>query len=161
MKSENPISPSFPKDLPSLVLFLAVVLGVGITIGVLNTPGAWYEALQKPPFNPPNWVFAPAWTILYILIAIAGWRTFLRAPDSRVMKIWYGQMVLNWIWSPLFFTLHFMWTAFAVIAAMLYLILNFIGGSWQTDRLSAQLFIPYALWTCFAGILNLSLALLN
>ena len=70
-------------------------------------------------------------------------------------------MVLNWIWSPLFFTFHFMWTAFAVIAAMLYLILNFIGGSWQVDRLSAQLFIPYALWTCFAGVLNLSLALLN
>ncbi|GAB2187612.1 TspO/MBR family protein [Roseibium sp. LAB1] len=161
MKSENQGSPSFPKKLFLLVLFLAVVLGVGITIGILNTPGSWYEALLKPPFNPPNWIFAPVWTVLYILIAIAGWRTFLRAHDGRVMQIWYGQMVLNWIWSPLFFTLHFMWTAFAVIAVMLYLILNFIGGSWRADRLSALLFIPYALWTGFAGLLNLSLALLN
>ncbi len=161
MSSENPSSPPFARHLPLLVLFLAIVLGAGITIGILNTPGAWYEALRKPPFNPPNWVFAPVWTILYVMIAIAGWRTYLRVGNSRIMQIWYGQMILNWVWSPLFFTLHYMWTALGVITVMLYLILNFIGGNWRADRLSALLFIPYALWTGFAGLLNLSLALLN
>lgn len=61
---------------PILLLFLVVVIGVGLTIGLTIRPGEWYTSLIKPPFNPPNWIFGPAWTILYILIAIAGWRTW-------------------------------------------------------------------------------------
>jgi len=144
-----------------LVLFLTVVIGIGLLIGTLTAPGAWYEALNKPPFNPPDWIFAPVWTVLYVLIAVAGWRTFLRAPGSRVMYIWYAQMALNWLWSPLFFGLHLLWTAFAVILALLYLVLNFIGGNWRADRPAALMFVPYAVWVGFAALLNLSLAVIN
>jgi len=144
-----------------LVLFLLVVIVVGGLIGIANVPGPWYQSLAKPPFNPPNWVFAPVWFTLYVLIAIAGWRTFEAAPRSARMVLWGGQMLLNWTWSPVWFTLHALWPAFAVIAAILLLILAFIASSWRRDRVSAVLFIPYALWVSFASALNLSIALLN
>ena len=63
-------------ELGSLVLFVALVLGGGLIIGFATAPGAWYAALSKPPFSPPNWIFAPVWSTLYIIIAIAGWRVW-------------------------------------------------------------------------------------
>ena len=87
----------------SLLLFQALVLGGGITIGIVTAPGDWYAALVKPPYNPPNWIFAPVWTTLYILIAVAGWRIWKRGQDSWSMKIWWAQLVMNFIWSPIFF----------------------------------------------------------
>lgn len=136
-------------------------MSVGIFIGTQTAPGSWYQDLRKPAFNPPNWIFGPVWTVLYIFIAVAGWRTWLKAPRSAAMAFWYGQMGLNWAWSPLFFTAHMMWAAFAVIVAMFALILLFIRARWHSDRVSAALFLPYAAWTGFAGLLNLSLAMLN
>lgn len=150
-----------PRALGLLALFLAVVIGVGALIGISTAPGEWYASLQKPPFNPPNWVFGPAWSVLYVLIAVAGWRTFLRAPGGTTMKLWYGQMVLNWVWSPIWFALHLLWPAFAIIVAMFVLIVAFIARSWREDRTAALLFVPYALWIAFAGLLNLSVAILN
>ena len=66
-----------PRALGLLAVFLLVVIVAGGFIGVANLPDGWYQALAKPPFNPPNWVFGPVWFALYVLIAIAGWRTFL------------------------------------------------------------------------------------
>ena len=145
----------------SLVLFLGLVLGGGLAIGVLVAPGEWYANLNKPPFNPPNWLFGPVWFALYVLIAIAGWRTFLAEPNGTAMKLWYGQMVLNWLWSPVWFGLHLLWPAFVVIIAILALIVAFIARRWNSDRLSAWLFVPYAAWVAFASLLNLSIAILN
>jgi tryptophan-rich sensory protein len=70
-------------------------------------------------------------------------------------------MVLNWAWSPTWFTLHLLWPAFAIIAAILMLIVAFIAVTWRSDRVSALLFVPYALWVAFASTLNLSIAILN
>ena len=142
-----------------LVFFLVLVLGVGSTIGVLTAPSDWFASLAKPPFNPPNWVFAPVWFTLYVLIALAGWRTFLQAPTSPQMWLWAGQMALNWLWSPTWFTLHLLWPAFVVLVLML--VLGFIAVSWRRDRVASGLFIPYAAWVVFAGLLNFSIALLN
>jgi len=150
-----------PRALVLLGVFLAVVIGVGALIGVSTAPGEWYANLQKPPFNPPNWIFGPVWFALYVLIAVAGWRTFLAEPKGAAMKLWYGQMVLNWLWSPVWFSLHLLWPAFAVIAAMLLLIVLFISNRWTRDRISAWLFVPYAAWVAFASLLNLSIAVLN
>jgi benzodiazapine receptor len=150
-----------PRALALLAVFLIVVIAVGGVIGTANLPGLWYQGLAKPPFNPPNWVFGPTWLILYVLIAIAGWRTFLEDATSPRMWIWYAQMVLNWLWSPTWFTLHLLWPAFAVIIAILALILAFVATSWRRDRISAWLFVPYALWVAFASLLNLSIAILN
>lgn len=150
-----------PRSLGLLAVFLVVVLGVGALLGLSTAPGEWYASLDKPAFNPPNWIFAPVWTTLYVLIAIAGWRTFLTDRHSAGMRFWYGQMVLNWLWSPVFFTLHWLWPAMLIIVLMLASILAFIGNRWNRDRLSAWLFVPYAAWVSFASLLNLAVAIAN
>lgn len=149
-----------PRSLWLLAGFLVVVIGVGALIGVTTAPGEWYQSLDKPVFNPPNWVFAPVWFALYVLIAIAGWRTFLREPGGMAMKLWGGQMLLNWLWSPVF-SLHWLWPAFVVIAALWVTVVAFITASRHDDTVSAWLFAPYLAWISFAAVLNLSIAILN
>lgn len=140
-----------------LALFVALTLAGGLLIGILNIPGAWYAGLQKPPFNPPNWIFAPVWTVLYVFIGIAGARCWARGPSSVAMRAWFAQIVLNFAWSPVFFTLHQMTAALVIILALLATILVFIALVWRSDRLSGLLFLPYALWVAFASLLNGSL----
>ncbi|MBZ9798966.1 TspO/MBR family protein [Mesorhizobium sp. ES1-4] len=146
---------------PSLLLFLVVVLGGDLLIGYATLPGAWYASLAKPPFNPPNWVFAPAWTLLYVLIAIAGWRTWLGDPAGTAMKVWGAQLVLNFLWSPTFFGARMMGLALVVIVLLLASIALFIASVWNRDRPSGWLFAPYAAWVTFATLLNASLLWLN
>jgi benzodiazapine receptor len=145
----------------ALAVFLVVVIGVGALIGFATAPDGWYAKLAKPPFNPPNWIFAPVWLTLYVLIATAGWRTFERDPSSLPMLLWILQMILNWAWSPTWFTLHLLWPAFGIIIAILAMIVGFIVANWRRDRVAALLFTPYALWVAFASSLNLSIAILN
>ncbi len=144
-----------------LVLFILLVVGVGWLIGLSTLPGPWYEALQKPWFNPPNWLFGPAWTVLYVLIAIAGWRSWQRDRSGRLMTLWWVQLVLNFLWSPVFFGAERIGPALVVILALLAVILAFIASAWQRDRVSAWLFIPYAAWVAFATCLNASIWWLN
>ena len=141
--------------------FLCLVPAAGLLIGVLNRPGAWYAALNKPSFNPPDAVFAPVWTVLFLLIAVAGYRTYEAEPRGAAMKLWIVQMALNFAWSPIFFSLHRMDVALGVIAAMFAAIVAFIWRQWTADRLAASLFLPYVAWVAFAMTLNLSLLLLN
>lgn len=144
----------------TLGIFLLIVVGMGAVLGLTIQPGAWYASLTKPPFNPRNWVFGPAWTILYILIAIAGWRTWkVEGLTGPRMKIWYGQMILNWLWTPIFFGMHAMAFGLAIILGLLALILYFLVRT--RDAVARICFIPYALWVVFASILNASLLLLN
>jgi translocator protein len=145
----------------ALVVFLAAVLSCGLTIGVVFTPGAWYAGLEKPPFNPPNAIFPPAWTLLYILIAIAGWRVWMRAPRSPEMKLWFTQMALNFLWTPVFFGAHLMAAGLAVILALLAVITAFIATTRRRDPVAALLFLPYWGWVAFASLLNGSLLVLN
>ncbi|MER9396205.1 MULTISPECIES: TspO/MBR family protein [unclassified Mesorhizobium] len=145
----------------SLLLFLLLVFGGGLLIGYATLPGEWYASLAKPPFNPPNWVFAPAWTLLYVLIAVAGWRTWERERAAAAMKIWALQLVLNFAWSPTFFGAKQMGPALVVILALLASIALFIATVWNRDRVSGWLFAPYAAWVAFATLLNASLLLLN
>ncbi|KQV84241.1 TspO/MBR family protein [Rhizobium sp. Root1220] len=143
------------------IIFVAIVLGGGVAIGVNNLPGEWYQSLAKPPFNPPNWVFGPAWSILYVLIGIAGARTWMRGHLSIGMLIWAWQVVFNFLWSPFFFGLEMPVAALAVIVVLLVLILAFIRNRWNADRVAAWLFVPYAAWVGFATILNASIVYLN
>lgn len=145
----------------ALAAFLLLVPGVGTLIGFLTAPGEWYAALEKPAFNPPDWVFAPVWTLLYVLVAIAGWRTWRRG-HSTAMRLWWTQLLLNFAWSPAFFWLHSISGALVVVALLLVFIVLFIGASWKDDdRASALLFLPYALWVAFATLLNASIMRLN
>jgi len=144
-----------------LTLFLLLVVGGGVAIGFLTAPGEWYAGLAKPPFNPPNWVFAPVWTVLYVLIAVAGWRTFERDRSSWPMKLWWAQLVLNFLWSPVFFAAHRIGLALLVILLLLAAILAFLVMSWRQSRVAAWLFAAYAAWVAFAAVLNGSIWLLN
>ncbi len=140
------------------VVFLAVVIGGGLAIGSVTRPDGWYAALAKPPFNPPNWVFAPVWTLLYVMIAVAGARTYERIHG---FALWVAQMALNFAWTPAYFVLHRPSVALVIILALLAAILMFIRSRWTTDRISALLFVPYAAWTAFAVLLNVSIVVLN
>ncbi|WP_170372407.1 TspO/MBR family protein [Ruegeria arenilitoris] len=143
------------------IAFLVLVLGGGILIGTLTGPGEWYANLNKPVFNPPGWVFGPVWTVLYVLIAMAGWRQFERDRGSPAMRLWWAQLGLNFLWSPAFFVLHQPWLALAVILSLLVVIVLFIKHVRPVDRVSAWAFVPYLAWVAFATVLNLSTAVLN
>lgn len=145
----------------SLLFFLVLVVGGGIAIGYLTPPGEWYAQLTKPAFTPPGWIFGPVWTALYILIAVAGWRVWLSVGGGRPMKLWWTQLVLNFLWSPVFFSAHQIGLSVAVVLLLLAAILGFIAVSWRRDRIAAWLFVPYAAWVAFATLLNISLLILN
>lgn len=148
-------------ELTALFAFLAIVLAGGLAIGILTAPGVWYAALNKPPFSPPNWIFPPVWTTLYIMIAIAGWRVWRQGRNNTAMKLWLVQLALNFAWSPVFFFAHRIDLALGVIGLLLIAIVGFIMLSWRGDRIASVLFVPYAAWVMFASVLNGAIWLLN
>jgi tryptophan-rich sensory protein len=145
----------------SLLGFLVVVVGGGWLIGYFNRPGAWYMEIAKPGFTPPGWAFGPVWTVLYVLIAIAGWRTLLESPRSARMLLWWAQLAINFSWSPIFFSAHQIGAALLVLILLLAANVSFVGLSWRTDRIAAWLFVPYVFWTAFAFVLNAAIFSLN
>jgi len=145
----------------ALIPFFLLVVGGGLLIGFLTAPGPWYQALAKPSFNPPNWLFGPVWTVLYVLIALAGWRVWRVGPSGTAMKLWWLQLALNFMWSPAFFGLQQIGLALVVIVALLICIIAFIAAAWNLDRIAVWLFIPYAAWVAFATLLNASILFLN
>jgi len=144
----------------ALALFLLLVIGGGLAIGSVTVPAGWYADLAKPSFNPPGVVFGPVWTLLYVLIAVAGWRVW-KAGLKRPMRLWWAQLTLNFAWSPTFFLAHQIGLALAIILLMLAAILTFIAATWRTERTAAWLFVPYAAWVAFAALLNGSILALN
>lgn len=147
----------------TLLGFLIVVMGGGALIGTLTGPDGWYGALAKPSYNPPDRVFAPVWSALYAMIAVAGWRAWHRRGlgGARAMMWWYVQMLLNFLWTPVFFAAHRIDLALVIILMLLVAIVAFVLENLREDRLSAVLFLPYAAWVGFASALNLALLRLN
>lgn len=147
-----------------LVGFLALTLGVGVFAGLVTEPNvlSWYPALTKPSFNPPNWVFAPVWTTLYILMAIAGWRVWrITDFDSRALLFWAAQLVLNFAWSFIFFGAHEIGLALIEIAALWLMVLLTMIAFFGIDRIAGWLFVPYLAWVSFAAALNGAIHQLN
>ena len=149
------------KKMLPLVLFVLLVVGGGLVIGWLTAPDEWYAQLAKPTFNPPAWLFGPVWTLLYVLIAVAGWRVWRQDPTGVPMKLWWAQLVLNFLWSPVFFAAHRIGFALVVIVALFVLIVAFIAFARRQERIAAGLFVPYAVWVAFATALNASIFVLN
>ncbi|MDP2120370.1 MAG: TspO/MBR family protein [Hoeflea sp.] len=145
----------------TLIVFVVLTVAGGSLIGVFSMPGPWYQELAKPWFNPPNWIFGPVWTVLYILIGIAGARVWIRDRSGPLPKVWFAQIALNFLWPLVFFTAQRPDLALVVLAGMLVSILAFIALAWRRDRPSALMFLPYALWVSFAGLLNAALWWLN
>ena len=145
----------------TLIIFVAAVTGIGGLIGTTFAVDAWYEALNKPPFMPPPAAFGVVWPILYVLIAIAGWRVFTSEGATPGWGLWLAQLVLNWVWSPMFFGAHQIFWGKWIIVGTLALSLAFISVTWEKDRLSALCFFPYVAWLAFALLLNISIWMLN
>ncbi|MCU0832291.1 MAG: tryptophan-rich sensory protein [Rhizobiaceae bacterium] len=155
-------SPASTRDYALLAGFILVVFGIGSAIGIFFAPGGWYAALEKPAFNPPDWLFGPVWTILYIMIAVAGWRTVRADKAGLQTTLWFAQLGFNFLWSPVFFGLHLMWVAAFVAAGMLMTSLAFaLTARRNGDTVSALLFVPYLAWISFALLLNITLAAMN
>ncbi len=145
-----------------VVSFLAAALGSAATTNGVTT---WYTTIVKPTWNPPNWVFAPVWTTLYLLMSIAAWRAWRAAatPSEATKTLWlYGaQLVLNALWSVLFFSLHRPDLALLEIVLFLALLITLFVRFARTDRLAAVLWSPYVAWVSFASFLNYTIWSLN
>ena len=143
-----------------LAAFLVVVVSVGFTIGLTIRPGELYQMLEKPFFTPPNWVFGPTWTVVYILIAVAGWRVWLtEGMTSAVFGLWVAQMALNWAWTPTFFGAH--WTGFGLSIILSLLGVSVAFMTMAKDRIATLCFAPYVVWLLYASALNLAIVALN
>ena len=150
----------------SLVAFIILCLAVSSVGGAITATSVdtWYQTLEKPSFNPPDWVFAPVWTALYILMGIAAWRIWRFrsiANTVKALSIFGVQLGLNLSWSILFFGLQRIDLALIEIFILLAIIVLNAILFWRIDRLAGLIFVPYVLWVTFATILNASIWLLN
>lgn len=145
-----------------LVQAVMICLGAGLigSIATSQSVISWYPTLNKSFINPPSWLFAPVWTVLYIMMGFAlyyAWRS-----KKKVDLTWFWvQLGLNVIWSFLFFGLQNPWFAFYEIILLWVAIVLTIVAFWKPVRRSAYLLFPYLAWVSFASILNLSIALIN
>lgn len=151
------------KSVLALVFFLGAALGVA-AFSALFPPGAWYEQLAKPVWTPPNWVFAPVWILLYVLIGVSGWLVwrccgFWAAPAA--FSAFALQLILNGAWSWLFFGLHKPGMAFGEILLLWLGILVTIILFWNKTRLAGAQLLPYWAWVSFAAALNWKIWQLN
>lgn len=143
---------------------VAAAAWLGSRATLPNIPG-WYAALQKPTLTPPNWVFGPAWTLLYSMMALAFWRILSVPPGTpgrSVAVVTFGlQLVLNGAWSWAFFAARSPALGGATIVALLLAIAVAIAAARRVDRIAALLLVPYACWVSFAAYLNAGVWWLN
>lgn len=144
----------------SLIVFL-VVTAVAAATGTISQPDAWFNALAKPSFMPPTWLFAPVWSVLYFLMAVAAWRVYRIEGVRTAIVLWVVQLVVNAAWTPLFFGLHRIGCALADIAVLVVLIIATTIAFFRRDRLAGALLVPYLAWVCFATALTHAIWKLN
>jgi benzodiazapine receptor len=150
-----------------IVLLVVVCTGVGYLSGMVTRESitTWYPTLVKPVFNPPNWIFAPVWTLLYIMMGIAAGLVWTSGADGKMVKKALGffaiQLGLNALWSYLFFGLHNPLLALIEIVLLWLMIYETYIHFKKIDKIAAYLLIPYLAWVSFATILNASIWWLN
>lgn len=147
-----------------MLLGFTVLCFLAAAMGALFKPGEWYEQLAKPSWRPPNWLFAPVWTFLYLAIAVSGWLVWREvglADGPLALSIYLVQLLLNASWTPLFFGLHRPDLAFLNIALLWLSILATIAVFHPISASAAWLLLPYVLWVTFAAALNFSIWRLN
>jgi len=150
----------------ALVAFIALCLAVAAIGGAVTATSVdtWYAALAKPSFNPPNWLFGPVWTALYLMMAFAAWRVWRargRGGARGALGLWALQLTLNLCWSFLFFGARMIGAALAEIVVLLLAILATLVLFWRIDRQAGWLMVPYAAWVGFATLLTAALWRLN
>lgn len=148
-----------PSRLASVALLAGLLLlcfGVAAVGGLSTARGVaeWYPTLDKPPWTPPNWAFGPVWTVLYTLMAVAAWIVFRQRATPAAVGTFAGQLVLNALWSPLFFAWQQTGSALVVITLLWGAILATIVVFWRIRALGGALLVPYLLWVTIAWTLN-------
>lgn len=153
--------PTSPRKWLALLPFLAAVTVVAV-VGSLAAGSAseTYEKLDLPAFAPPSWLFGPTWTVLYVMIAVAGWLLW-RAGSTTGLVLWGLQLVLNLAWTPLFFGADRLGWALVDILALDLLVVATIAVAWRHSRPAAWLLVPYLAWIGFATALNAAILRLN
>jgi tryptophan-rich sensory protein len=148
------------------ILVAAVAACATAGFGAMMTDlGPWYMALRKPPWQPPDWAFGPAWTLIFALAGAAGYYAWRAVPNLRrwglIVGLFAANGVLNVLWSALFFHLHHPDWALAEVGALWLSILVLIIALAPVSRLAGALMVPYLLWVSFAGVLNFTVVRLN
>lgn len=169
----DPVAHPTARRVPALLVYVAAVVVVA-TVGGLATSagqgaGGWYGDAEKPFFTPPGWLFGPVWTVLYGAMAVAAWRLSRvresSPPDaaaaSAALRLWWVQLGLNFLWTPLFFAGELLWLALVDIVLLDVLLAVLVVRAWRLDRLASALLAPYLAWVLFATVLNSSIAALN
>ena len=143
-----------------LLCQMAGIIGAGLTATSVQT---WYVTLNKPWFSPPNWLFGPAWLTLYTLMGLATfWVSQKKSKESQqAVKIFLVHLVLNALWSPVFFGLKQVFLALILIVTIWVFIVILIKKYWKINKISAVLLVPYLAWVSFASLLNLAIWRLN
>ncbi len=157
---------SLTKQTIGLVVFVALCLGAAALWSAATVPRieGWYAALEKPSWRPPNWVFGPVWTVLYIAMAVAAWLVWRQKgwPGARVPLTLFGvQLALNVAWSWLFFGLRSPGLGFADIILLWMAIVATLVAFWRRSAVAGLLFVPYLAWVTFAAVLNYSIWQMN
>ena len=147
-------------DLLGLGGFLGACFAAALA-GLIFPVGAWYDGLRKPSWNPPKWIFGPVWTVLYILMAVAGWLVWRQAGFGAAIAVFGLQLVLNFLWTALFFGLKRPDLALGDLVLLWLAILACILLFAPVNGWAALLMLPYLAWTGFAGFLNLAILRLN
>jgi benzodiazapine receptor len=145
-------------------ILLPLLIGGISGYATVSAISSWYATLVKPSFNPPNWIFGPVWTTLYILMGYSSYRIF-QSPKgdlrNQALTIYGLQLIFNFFWSILFFKFHLLGIALVEILILLTLLIVMFIRFKQIDKTAAFLNIPYLLWVSFASILNASIWYLN
>lgn len=152
-------------NIKKLLLNLALPLAVGGLSTLISGGMGDYKVMNQPPLSPPGWVFPIVWTILYLLMGYAAYRVSVSVGDPeqirKALRVYWAQLALNFLWSPVFFGLEWYLIAFFILIAMWVLIYITMNRFSQLDKLAGDLLIPYLLWVTFAGYLNFGVFLLN
>jgi len=137
----------------SLGVFIVLVCSAAAS-GAIYKPGAWYDALAKPSWTPPDWLFPVAWSLLYLMIAVAGWLVWRSQGLGLPLAIWVIQLGLNAAWSYYMFGQHRIDLAMYDVSAMWVAIVAFIIVAWPVSPTASLLFVPYFIWVSYAAALN-------
>lgn len=160
--SPTPPAASGARGLLMLVPFLlAVAVAAGLGGLAAASSQATYQALELPPYAPPSWVFGPAWSVLYVMIAVAGWLAWRSGGGRPAMVVWSVQLLLNLAWTPLFFAADRYGLALVEIVALLVAVAATVVVFRRTSTLAAWLLVPYLAWVAFATALNAGVFVLN
>ena len=150
--------------LAAAIVPVVITAAIGSAATQAEIPG-WYASLNKPSFNPPNWIFGPVWGVLYLMIAFAFWRILRTDPQTpgrgTAIGVFLVQLALNAFWSVAFFGMHNLLLGLVVVIALEAAILAMIVQFRRLDPVAGWILVPYACWVAFASVLNGAILLLN